>query len=521
MTTTHNESQTPLQPTLGSAKRPLFSPPQVIWYIIFGGLAFLNMMTLDKGPAFTVTMVAIGVVGALPISHEGPLFIRIYVAFRHLWWRVRKGVLYNRKLSDAAKFYNQDGSRISAPFDVALQSIPLRDTAGRDMQLATFSTPDGRHSAMLSMSGWSAMAMADPGDAATYTSSMIGTLLDVLTRLKPGDRLTTFGCRRPADTTSYATYVAERVHEDILHATPDNPDRWEEREDLYATAEHIYGQGWDHTIGMVVNVPRPTYWRPGKLDKLTPAQIASAPLVQALKSLAIGLEASGLDEVRLQNLYEVARTIKSSWALGPELDRYRALVADDQARDAAGQFQSFLEADSLRIGPWPLSRVELHRDRMVMDGSNVRVLWVPNFAAEYAHLGAFEAVYRLPVPSLVSVSATVLDSRKSNRRLRNQADFKQAWGTLFRDSSLMQDPAKAKELEQAQAAWESFRANNSLALDIRMLIIVAGSSLEELDDNEAMAADQLEVMRLATQRVIGETDQLHWFFAALGMKHAG
>ncbi|HXH04870.1 MAG TPA: hypothetical protein VNI82_00390 [Candidatus Nitrosotenuis sp.] len=487
--------------------------------MVFGSLAVFNMYIMGLSVGVTIAIIAIGIFGALPYTHEGPFFVRVYKNTRNLIWRIRHGVIYSRKVSDTSKVYTEDGKSVSNPWDIALHSVPLKSGSGTTAQLATFSSPDGRHSTMLTTAGWGGYAMSDPIDASRYMDALLAAFLDTVKQLRPEDRLTMFGIRRHADTTPFATYVSERVHESILTADGTDEQLWEERQNLERNAIVNYGEGFDTITGYVINVARPKYWRLHRLDKLTPAQIHAAPLVQAINRLSTGLHAAGLNDIRLQNLYGVAKAIKSTWSVGNELDRYRTQLADDAARDSKGEFEHFLEAKSLRAGPWPLSRIELHRDHLRMDGSYLRVMWVEQFLPDYAHLGAFDAIYTLPVPVTVSVSCTVLDSKKSNKRHKNTVDAKQVFSGLRRQGGLMQDPRTRKELEESAQSWEMFRSQSSVELDMRMLIVVAGSSLEELEDNESLVANQLQAMRLMPATVVGEEDQLSWFFAALGMKH--
>lgn len=502
----------------GRAIKPRFSWPQAVWYLVFTTLSFGSMLILDVPPGYPLLLFFVVMpAGAINWRNEGPWFVYLVEVVAEKLRLMKNGVIYTRKLSEVNQFINTNGIKEKIPFDVAFRAIPFREIGGDETQLGVFDTNDGRHTGLLSTNGWGAGAASRGKDLAVYTQSLLAYLLDTAAVMKPGDRITFFNVRRSADAAHETRSYPNRVADEVLNAEPDDETAWAEKILLSTSTYQTLNNSWSTTQGVALSTAQPSYWKPRRLDKLTHEQIRGVPLVRMLADLQHGLSVLGLENVKLQSIFDMTKTLKESFEAGPELESFRSMLAYDRQQselDPDADLESF---DSLRLGPFPLQHISEHGGHLQFQGTLHKVMWVANFRSELLELGAIADVYEMPINSLVSVSLELRDERAASAGYRLQSD----WLETFRKrkGDMKDDPKVEQKESQTWAEWQDFRRGDSVSMNMRMIIVVSAQDEETLEDHAAMARETFNRNRMTLVDVHGSHQQLYWLMAALGMKH--
>ena len=512
------EADAPFITSPGKPVKPRFSWPQVAWYLVFATLSFSSMLILNIPPGYPLLLFFVVMpAGAINWRNEGPWFVYLVEVVIEKLRLLRTGSIYTRRLSEVNQFVNVKGINDRVPFDTKFRAIPVTDQEGGETQLGTLDTPDSRHAGLLATNGWGASATSDGKDLMVYTQSLLSYLHDAAAVMKAGDTITLFNIRRPADVARETSSYPERVAEEVLNAGPEDGVAWAEKILLLDSTHHTLSQAWSTTQGLALSTAQPSYWKPRRLHKLTAEQIRNVPLVRMLADLQHGLSTLGLEDVKLQSIFDMTRTLKEAFATGPELDDFRSLLATDQRLSEQNPDASLEEFDSLRLGPFPTQHISEHGSYLQFQGTLHKVMWVANFRNELLELGAIAEVYEMPLDSMVSVSLELRDERVASAGFRIKSD----WLDTFRKrrGDFKDDPKVELEDRRVQAEWQDFRLGDSVSMFMRMIVVVSAQDEQTLEDRAEMARATFNRNRMTLVDVHGSHEQLYWFMAALGLKH--
>ncbi len=501
--------QVPVANSPGRARAPLFSFPQVMWYVFWIIIILGTMFTL-RNPYVLIGSLLIGAAGSL-VRHEGPLFLVIPRAIMFKIRYIRNGLVVRRSLTDAQVTYGDHVSALKGGFRIDAEQVILRvQDRGREIPLVR---SRGRHSAIVLGESNGRLATADPMDRSTLDASASSVFASLTRVLEVGESIALAQVTRRADPSVSTHFISTRGSDALVVAKP-TEEQHERRQRTLGSHAEVLERSWRRRHALVLNGFDPKGWKPRRLHKLTVDQIMKSSAVRGALEAEQSLSRAGADNAHIVSPLEFTSLLRDFQFLGDRIvdDKFKEFYdrADIIRAITSGKADT-PKTWTGRFSPFPNRQIEVEHDYILLDGTFHRILWAEQFDFGPMPGGMFDSLFSMHCNYHVSLSAEVRDPEREEKVRNEKRDWRETISGMKRHRSVLDEEEMASE----EAGKYTTFYSAGKPIHWRLLLAGSGSSYEEMEDSCAMIRDESKGLPLSLD-TINDGDQLPWFWASLG-----
>lgn len=266
--------------------------------------------------------------------------------------------------------------------------------------------------------------------------------------------------------------------------------RWARENSNQLRATATSSGGATNWFLIVLTIKRSRAWNSAKKGSLSSRQLYELPIVELGRSMVESLSSNsalGLRNVRPLGLAELASVVRSSWDVGPGINRYytdraKGLIPTTDEEIDAYRLEHGEEGINEFLQAWPTQSIVTTKedDCLIMDGnwiSTIRITKLP----ENVRSDQFLALQYTDKPGRwvrrAMVGQSVSGDSETNQLILS-ASFSTNFNNAFFGNRIVQNPKFTRKQRQlAQQTWEI--SANSVAQLFNDLLVVVSPSREE------------------------------------------